>query len=346
MTIRHNGLAGVMAVLISAISSGAAHASTFGVFGFEVDMSANVKESLLPSGAVLFQNSLPLLNTVEGESAELLHFSSTGVNASGRSTNISGAFASSLAEANGNGGVGVSQLIFGPADASGGGSVRQLFAQSLWTQTFTYTGAFPIDLALHVHVPLLEVGLLGTPPRRSGFSDAETAQASARLDRTITHPDLTVEGSHLEFGLRESELQVPSGGDLLNLGVVRALPDTALVAPDLAPRFNGDEFNPIFTLDSFSFDVDLGVLHTGDTLSYVYTLTAEGTTHGFERGYFAFVGDPFGANAISDNLSVTITPIHPAEVPEANTVLLALSGLAGLAVWRRHGGRGRRLSHR
>jgi hypothetical protein len=45
-------------------------------------------------------------------------------------------------------------------------------------------------------------------------------------------------------------------------------------------------------LDPFSTDVDLGLLNTGDTLSYVYTLTAEGTTHGFERGYQAFLGDP------------------------------------------------------
>jgi len=36
-----------------------------------------------------------------------------------------------------------------------------------------------------------------------------------------------------------------------------------------------------------------GLLHTGDTLAYVYTQTAEGTTHGFERGYDAFLGDPF-----------------------------------------------------
>ena len=39
-----------------------------------------------------------------------------------------------------------------------------------------------------------------------------------------------------------------------------------------------------FLLDPFSTDVDLGMLNTGDNLSYVYTLTAEGTTHGFERG--------------------------------------------------------------
>lgn len=81
-----------------------------------VDLSANVIESTVPGGTV-FHDSKPLFGvTVDPlQSAELLHLSDTGVNASGRSTNISGAFASSLAESDGNGGVGVSQLIFGPA---------------------------------------------------------------------------------------------------------------------------------------------------------------------------------------------------------------------------------------
>jgi hypothetical protein len=37
-------------------------------------------------------------------------------------------------------------------------------------------------------------------------------------------------------------------------------------------------------------DVGLGLLRKGDTLAYVYTLRAEGTTHGFEQGYDAFLG--------------------------------------------------------
>ncbi len=296
-------------------------------------MSANVKDTLLPSGAVVFQDSLPLFDTVEGESASILT-NSTGVNASGRSTNIHDAFASSLAAATGDVGAGVSQLIFGLPHPSGQDVVRQLFAQSLWTQTFTYTGTFPIGLTLHLHVPGIQVGLLDVPPRRTGLSATETALASGRLDRLITHPDLTIEGGHLEFGLQESEIQIPSGSDLLNLGTVQTLRDTALVTHGAAPRFNGDDFNPSFILDSFSFDVDLGVMHTGDIMSYTYTLTAEGTTHGFERGYFAFVGDPFSGNAIGDNLSVTITPVDAADAPEASTSFLMLSGLTGLVAWR------------
>jgi hypothetical protein len=49
-----------------------------------------------------------------------------------------------------------------------------------------------------------------------------------------------------------------------------------------------------------------GLLHTGDTLAYVCTLTAEGTTHGFERGCDAFLGDPFGVDIVSNNLGVTV----------------------------------------
>jgi hypothetical protein len=331
MTIYRNGLAVLTGVLISAFSRGTMHASTFGVFGFPVDLSANTKETLLPGGTVVFQHSSPLFDTVEGESVEILDPSSVGVNASGRSTNISSAFASSLAAADGNGGVGVSQLIFGSPGGSGQDVVRQLFAQSLWTQTFTYTGVFPVDLTLHLHVPDLQVGLLGVPPRRSGLSATETAQASGRLDRSITHPDLSFEFGHIEFGLREFEQQFPSGSDLLNVGTVQILDNTGQVVTR-GPRSVGDEFDPSFILDSFSFDVDLGELHTGDILSYTYTLTAQGTTHGFERGYFAFVGDPFGGDALSDNLSVTVSPVGAPDVPEASTWYLMLLGLAGLFV--------------
>jgi hypothetical protein len=62
-----------------------------------------------------------------------------------------------------------------------------------------------------------------------------------------------------------------------------------------------------FKLDPFSTTVDLGLLNTSDILSYVYTLTAEGTTHGFERGYQAFIGDPFGVDVVTDNLNVTVS---------------------------------------
>ena len=55
-------------------------------------------------------------------------------------------------------------------------------------------------------------------------------------------------------------------------------------------------------------DLDLGVIQAGDIVSWVYTLTAQGATHGFERGYYAFVGDPFGGEAVTGNLRETIGP--------------------------------------
>jgi hypothetical protein len=141
--------------------------------GSPIDLSANVSESILPGGTV-FQDSKPLFGTTPDpkQRAELLHISQTGVNASGRSTNISGAFASSLAESNGNGGVGVSQTIFGsPGTTPGENVVRQLVAQSLWTQTFVYNGSPDVNIALHLHIPALQVQLIGVPPnsRQSQF---------------------------------------------------------------------------------------------------------------------------------------------------------------------------------
>src|SRR6185437_5743442 len=110
MVINRNTLAALVAALISVFSSGTLDAGTlqFGVVASPIDLSANVSESILPGGKV-FQDSQPLFGTAPDpkQSAQLLHLSDTGVNASGRSTNISSAFASSLEASNGSGGVGV-----------------------------------------------------------------------------------------------------------------------------------------------------------------------------------------------------------------------------------------------
>jgi hypothetical protein len=345
--IYRNALA---AILICVFSGGSSRAETlpFGVFGFPLDISASVKETLLPSGTVVLNDSPPpLLDTVTGESVKLLDISSTGVNASGRSTSISGAFGSALTSADGNGGVGVSQLIFGSPDNSGGDAIRQLTAQSLWTQTFRYDGTFPVDITLHLHIPELQVQLLGVPPRRSGISAAESAEATASVVAEITHPDLTqLDGGRFDYGLRETERQVPSGMDLLNLPDLKVLGQTGSVAG--APVFIGDDFNPGWSLDPVSVEVNLGTLHTGDILSYVYTLNATGTTHGFERGYDAFLGDPFGVDVITDNLGVTVTPADAtgSTVPEPTTTLLTAIGVAAamIAAGRRRSGMGKQAS--
>ncbi|HEY7303131.1 MAG TPA: hypothetical protein VH601_03385 [Bryobacteraceae bacterium] len=330
MMINRKALAALFAGFISVFSGGTLYADTVTV---PVDLSANVIESVLPGGTV-FHDSKPLFGTTIDplQSAELLHVSDIGVNASGRSTNISGAFASSLAESDGNGGVGVSQLIFGTPGGSRQDTVRQLVAQSLWTHTFVYNGPAAHDL-LHLNIPTLQVGLLGVPPRRSGPSRTETAEARAEVDAVITHPDGSMVQGIFEYGLREFEKQIPSGKDLLNLADKQILehPNPLLFTPRL--RFNGDDFNPSYTLDPVALDLDLGVIQPGDTMSWVYTLTAQGTTHGFERGYYAFLGDPFGAERITGNLTETI---GASTVPEATTSSFMLLGLTALLLWHWH----------
>jgi hypothetical protein len=320
MTWKRNALAAVISV-----------ASTVSLYSdpilTPVDLSANVIESIVPGGTI-FHDSQPLFGTTADplQSAELLHLSDTGVNASGRSTNIPGAFASSLAKSDGNGGVGVSQLIFGSPGGSGQG-VRELVAQSLWTHTFLYNGPAAHDF-LHLNIPTLQVGLLGVPPRRTGTSASETAEADARVDMVITHPDGSMSQGLFEFGIQEFEIQVPSGQDLLNLADKRILehPSPLVFTPVL--HFNGDDFNPSYTLDPVALDLDLGVLQAGDTMSWVYTLTAKGTTHGFERGYYAFLGDPFGEERTTGNLVETTSALTA--VPEPTASPLFLLGLAAL----------------
>ena len=344
--------AATLAVLISLIPSHALYADSlpFGVVGSPIDLSANVTEAILPGGTAVFQASQPLFGTTADpvQSANLLDLAAKGVNASGRSINISGAFVSSLAESNGNGGVGVSQLAFGPpTNSSNQDAVSQLVAQSLWTQTFVYTGDPTIDMFLHLHIPALEVGLLGVPPNRSVPSATETAEARAEVDTVITHADGTfTKGGSFEFGLRLSEIQIfASPGNLVNFADFQVLENNSSQLFD-SLHTNGDQFDPRISIDPVSTDVKVGTLQTGDTLSYVYTLTALGTTHGFERGFFAFLGDPFGADAIADNLSVSVAlsdvsppppPETPEAIPEPGTGVLVMLGLTGLLVWSRRG---------
>ena len=336
-------LAILTAGLLSALSGGTLYADTlqFGVVGSPIDLSANVSESILPGGGTVFQQSSPLFGTLPDpkQSAQLLHISSTGVNASHRSTNITGAFASSLAESDGNGGVGVSQTIFGSPGGSGENIVRQMAAQSLWTQTFVYNGTPTVDISLHLHIPALQVQLLGVPPNRDNPSFTETAEARANVDTVITHADGTFsKGGSFLFGLREFETQIPDGaGTFLNFADVDFLGTDGPLFDSFVCNFVG-----ACNISSVSANVNLGVLHKGDTLSYVYTLTAEGTTHGFERGYDAFLGDPFGVDTVGGNLGVTVSLADAAPVPEPGTFALLLSGLAALAAWRRRFSRGGR----
>src|ERR1700722_13551668 len=331
-------LAGATALWGAAHGAGCAGTLQFGVVGSPIDLSANVSEAILPGGTI-FQDSKPLFGTKPDpkQSAELLYTSPVGVNPSDHSK-LSEAFASSLAESDGNGGVGASQLIFGlpNAGAADQNVVRQLVAQSLWTQTFVYNGSPTVDLKLHLSIPALQVELWGIPPNRDNPSSTETAQAVAKVDTVITHPDGTFSrGDSFEYGLREFETQIPNQGGgfgFLNFADVDFLGAGGSLLPLLREDFSGGRVR--FRFDTtFVTDVDLGLLHSGDTLSYVYTLTAEGTTHGFERGYDAFLGDPFGVDVVTNNLSVTVAlaGAPSTSVPELSTWAMMVIGLVGLA---------------
>jgi hypothetical protein len=325
-------LAGAIAMWGATAAS--AHADpAFGVIGSPIDLSANVSEAILPGGKVFRTEPVPK------QSGELLHISPVGVNPSDHSK-LSGAFASSLAESDGNGGAGASQLIFGLPNpgSTDQNVVRQLVAQSFWTQTFVYNGNPTVDLKLHLHIPALQVELWGIPPNRDNPSSTETAQAVAKVDTVITHPDGTFsKGGSLEYGLREFETQIPNEGGgfgFLNFADMDVIGTDAALFASLREDFDFPQDRVRWRIDSVSTDVDLGVLHTGDTLAYVYTLTAEGTTHGFERGYDAFLGDPFGVDVVANNLIVTVALAGApgASVPEPSTWAIMLIGFALLGL--------------
>src|SRR5262249_37438247 len=158
-------------------------------------------------------------------------------------------------------------------------------------------GTDPAAISMRLHIPALVVGLIGVPPDRSSVSATETAEARATLEATIIHPDLsTSAGASFEFGLRAFERQLilaPGGFEkFADVGFLGASNSTVSLFESF--KDNGDPFNPRFSLDSVVANVLLGTLQPGDTVQYVYTLLAQGTTHGFEQGYMAFLGDPFG----------------------------------------------------
>ncbi len=301
------------------------------IVGAPIDLSAFVHEGLLPGGTI-FEDTHSVTGALSTpkQSAEYLYLASKGENLSGRSTSITGAFASSLAESDGNGGVGVTAWIGGSPSSTNAAAIGQLVSEAIWKQTFTYNGSIPASISLHLHIPALQVGLIGVPPNRDSISATETAQAAATLTATIIHPDLTTSpGASFEFGLRAFERQFSLGpGVFSNFADVAFLGASSSTA-SLFDSFkdNGDSFNPRFSLDSVSTDIKLGTLQPGDTVSYVYQLTAQGTTHGAEQGYMAFLGDPFGSDVTAGNLVLST-----ASVPEPSSWILSLIGLVCVVV--------------
>jgi len=305
------------------------------IVGSPIDLTASVHEAIQPGNTTVFDDAHSVLGatTDPKESAEYLYIPSKGENLSGRSTNITSAFASSLAESDGNGGVGVTSWIGGNAGNGGANDVEELVSQASWTQDFTYNGTIDAAITLKLHIPDLQVGLIGVAPMRSSMSATETAQAEAILESTITHPDGTSEsGASFEFGLKAFERQLISGpGTFVNFADVQFLgANNSTVGLFDSFKDNGSDSNPRFSVDSVTASVRLGTLEPGDTVSYVYKLIAQGTTKGFEHGYVAFLGDPFGVDITSDNLVVSAEP-----VPEAGSGLLGLLGLGVVALSRK-----------
>jgi hypothetical protein len=316
-----------------AVALSAVRAMGGGIVGAPIDLSAFVHEAVLPGGTIFEDtHSVTGAFTTPKQSAEYLYLASEGENLSGRSTNLQGAFASALAESDGNGGVGVTAWIGGSPSKTNPAAIGQLVSQATWKQNFTYNGTIPALISVHLHIPALQVGLIGVPPNRDSFSATETAEANATLESTIVHRDFsTSPGASFEFGLRTFERQlIIRPGDFANFADVGFLgANNSTVSLFNSFKDNGDAFNPRFSLDSVTADIKLGTLQPGDTVSYVYQLTAQGTTHGSEQGYVAFLGDPFGSDVTSGNLVLSLS-----SVPEPATWILSVIGLACIVVVR------------
>jgi hypothetical protein len=142
-------------------------------------------------------------------SVQRLHKTEHSSNFSGRSTQILEGFASAQADNTGNGGVGVSNWL---AITPGVNVTSQLASKAVWTQTFTNTGNADIKLSLNLHIPDMEIGLIGVPPNRTGPSNTETALAQVELATSINRAGGTLEhGGDFKFGMKASEKQFPLG---------------------------------------------------------------------------------------------------------------------------------------
>src|SRR6516165_2178305 len=144
-----------------AVASIAGQAVGGEIVGAPIDISALVHEGLIPGGTI-FEDTREVTGafTTPKESAEYLYLATKGENLSGRSTNIQDAFASALAESDGNGGVGVTAWIGGSPSNTNPAAIGQLVSQATWKQNFTYDGTSPASISVQLHIPALQVGLI------------------------------------------------------------------------------------------------------------------------------------------------------------------------------------------
>lgn len=333
---------------LAVATSGAQADPIFGVIDGPINLLADVTQASTP-GAIVFSGNARAVGTITGplQRAEFLHLVPAGLNTSGLGPGIRSGFASSLAESDGNGGVGVSNTLFGPHLDRAQTTTADLVSQAVWTQTFVHAGLGPTDITLSLEIPPVQVGLFGAGPARSRPSDTETAQATATVNTFITRADgSSRQALAFDYGIETHEVQFarPGTGFISNEVVAFGIGDT----DDARIERGGSNFSPIFTLPAFSADVRLGTLSVGDELTYTYTLQARGTTNAGERGYHAFIGDPFGVETVSGNLRSRITLADPGagpgpapgpvQVPVPSTAWLLVAGLALLL------GRPRRLT--
>src|SRR4051812_29258993 len=110
---RHQQRQGVLTACL-AVASMAGRARSGETVGAPIDRSAFVDGAVLPGGSIFEDTDwVAGAPSAPKQSAEYLYLASKGENLSGRSGNIQGAFASALAESDGNGGVGVTSWIGG-----------------------------------------------------------------------------------------------------------------------------------------------------------------------------------------------------------------------------------------
>lgn len=295
------------------------------------DLTARVTESLGTGlGTVLFDQSKVIEVTQPDplQRAELLHLSDLGGNGSGRSTQITRAFGSATAQSDKGGGVGVSMQT-----ERGLGEVHRMTAEALFSQTVeNHAATGDATLALELHIPGIEVGLLGVPPFTSAPRATETAQATAELETFIDRAGGSrVIGPFFQFGMLLTETQIElAPGTFSNFADVKFLFEN-VGALSIPLNSNDSKTSPRFSFDPITLTPALGTLHPGDSVTYVYSLTAIETTAGGEgKGAFAFIGDPF--NVIGGaNLVPVLIP-----VPEPASAAMLLAGLTLLG-WRRFG---------